>query len=193
MSRFRTILAGAAVAVVAVALPALPAHAHDSLIGSDPASGSALDAAPEQIVLEFSGNLMTLGDSSAAVVVSDSEGRDWAESAPVVEGREATIALADGMPADDYEVAWQVVSEDGHPISGVVTFTVEGAPQPTEDEPATDAETDAPTEEPATQDDVVEEDSDNDEGGVGWALPLILGAVVLVTLAVILIRRRKTA
>src|SRR5690606_30308963 len=128
MSRFSMLLAGAVVAVAAVAVPAAPAFAHDSIVGSDPAPGDRLESPPEAVSLQFSGDLLQLGDASTIVIVADAQGHDWVESPPVVDGSTLTATLSDGMPAAGYEIRWQVVSQDGHPISGVVPFTVAGGP-----------------------------------------------------------------
>ena len=49
------------------------------------------------------------------------------------------------MPDAGYEMRWRVVSADGHPISGIIPFTVgDGEPLVREAAPATDAPADAP-------------------------------------------------
>ncbi len=126
MSPVRAFAGGMAVAAVAFFATALPASAHDELISSDPAADARLDTGPEHITLQFSGELLTLDDSlsGAVVLVVDDEGRDWADGAPVVQGGTVVVDLAPDLPEAGYQVRWQVVSEDGHPISGVVPFTV---------------------------------------------------------------------
>ncbi|QEE62084.1 copper resistance protein CopC [Salinibacterium sp. dk2585] len=187
LSRLGALAAGAALALATVAAPAVPAAAHDSLIGSDPAAGAVLQEAPEQIVLDFSGNLMTLGGSSTLVVVADAEGHDWVESAPVVEGSRVTVPLADGMPGGTYEVSWQVVSEDGHPRSEVFSFTVDAPAAPSE-EPADEEPTSAPSAEPEVEDEAPADDSAGLSAGVIAVIVVIAAAVIAVV--VIVMRRR---
>ena len=124
MSRVRVLAAGMAVGVIAALASALPSSAHDQLIASSPSAGERLDAAPEGVSLEFSGQLLVLDGAGALVMVVDPAGRDWLEGAPVVEGHMVTAALAPGMPEAGYEIRWRVVSSDGHPISGVIPFTI---------------------------------------------------------------------
>lgn len=126
MSPFRRIAVGLAVAAVAVFAIAAPASAHDSLVHSTPGAEERLDAAPENIVLTFSGELLVLGDSTlgAVVLVMDEAGRDWATGDVEVSGNTVTASVEEGMPDAGYQVRWQVVSEDGHPISGIVPFTI---------------------------------------------------------------------
>lgn len=203
MSRFKLML-GAAVVVAAVALSPMPAYAHDSIVGSDPAPGAALEVAPEQVMLEFSGQLLELGDSGAFVIVADvadADDRDWVASPPVIDGRSVTAELTEGMPAGAYEVRWQVVSQDGHPISGVVPFTVTvGQPMP---EQSTGAE---PPADPPVAEDTADESADDSVGADQTegeeedqsVMPVILialvgAALLAAALAVILfMRSRKT-
>ncbi|WES64995.1 copper resistance protein CopC [Microbacter sp. GSS18] len=113
--------AGAALAAAFALGTAAPASAHDDLVRSDPAEDAALAAAPAEVTLEFSDEVLTIG---AVIVVADASGADWVDGE--LEVREGTVVahLADGMPDAGYEVRWRVVSADGHPISGLIPFTV---------------------------------------------------------------------
>lgn len=105
---------------------ATSASAHDELLASSPSPGERLAAAPTEVRLEFSADVLTIG---AAVIVADASGRDWVVGEPQLEGGAVSVVLDEGMPAAGYEVRWRVVSSDGHPISGLVPFTVgEGEP-----------------------------------------------------------------
>lgn len=126
MSPVRQWAVGVTVAAVAILATALPASAHDALVHSTPQADERLTAAPENIVLTFSGELLTLGDSTtgAVVLVLDENGHDWAGDDVEVAGNTVTVGVDPGMPDAGYQVRWQVVSEDGHPISGIVPFTI---------------------------------------------------------------------
>lgn len=126
MPRSRPLVAGLAGAVVAMLATAAPASAHDKLISSDPAADQRLAEAPSAVTLTFSADVLDMG---AAVVVSDADGTDWVSAAPAVDGPTVTAVLDPGMPEAGYEIRWRVVSSDGHPITGLVPFTVgDGAP-----------------------------------------------------------------
>ncbi len=118
LSRFGVAVALAAAAALSAAVPA---SAHDDLVRSDPAEDAALAAAPAQVTLEFTDEVLTVG---AVIVVVDASGADWVEGD--LEIREGTVVapLEKGMPDAGYEVRWRVVSADGHPISGLIPFTV---------------------------------------------------------------------
>lgn len=113
-------------AAVLVLLSAPAASAHDDLATSDPSQGQRLEAAPKTVTLTFTADVLDVG---TAVVVRDGTGQDWAASAPTVRSATVTVPLRSGMPDGGYEVRWRVVSSDGHPISGIVPFTVgDGTP-----------------------------------------------------------------
>ncbi|WP_226533121.1 copper resistance CopC family protein [Microbacterium paraoxydans] len=126
MSPVRRIAAGLTLAAIATLAIATPASAHDQLVSSSPAADEQLAAAPEEITMSFSGELLVLDDSltGAVVMVVDATGKDWVSGDVTVAGRTVTATLEAGMPVAGYQVRWQVVSEDGHPIAGVIPFTV---------------------------------------------------------------------
>ncbi|MCK0110611.1 copper resistance protein CopC [Ornithinimicrobium sp. F0845] len=143
-------------------LLALPASAHDTLTDSSPSEGEVLQEVPTELRLTFSGEISDLG---VQFVVTGPEGRDVVQGTPTVDGTAVTQALAEELADGDYEAAWRVTSSDGHPISGIITFTIEagsanetatGTPEPTAaptteasttEAPTTDA---SPTEDPTT-------------------------------------------
>ncbi|MFJ6748033.1 copper resistance CopC/CopD family protein [Streptomyces sp. NPDC091266] len=107
---------------------AAPASAHAALTGSNPAQGSVVDRAPEQVSLTFSEGV-ALGDDSIRVLdpqgkrVDRGKLRNLCSGSTVKYGAGLPPGLADGT----YTVAWQAVSADSHPVSGAFTFSV-GAP-----------------------------------------------------------------
>lgn len=123
---FRRIGAVLALTAVAVFATTAPASAHDQLISSTPGDGEQLATAPEDVVLTFSGNLIVLDSSlsGAVVMVVDESGSDWVSGDLDVQANIVTAQLKPGMPIAGYQVRWQVISEDGHPISGVIPFTI---------------------------------------------------------------------
>ncbi|MDH6179858.1 methionine-rich copper-binding protein CopC [Microbacteriaceae bacterium SG_E_30_P1] len=117
----RLLLSGAAL-VAALCLVGVPAaHAHDDLVSSSPSEGESLAEAPTEIRLEFTTDVMEIG---ALVLVVDADGTDWVSSASTVDGPFVVTTLDQGMPVAGYEVRWRVIGEDGHPISGVIPFTI---------------------------------------------------------------------
>jgi methionine-rich copper-binding protein CopC len=129
-SRVAALVAVILVAFAVLAVPASPALAHDELIGSDPAPGAEVDALPTALTLTFSGAIAT--DAGASVVeVTDAEGTSLTDGEPSAQDNVLTQPLV-GEASGAVKVLWKVVSSDGHPISGELSFTVAGAPMPSE-------------------------------------------------------------
>lgn len=191
MSPARRFAVGMAVAAVAVFATAVPASAHDSLVHSTPEADESLATAPESITLTYSGELLVLGDSTqgAVVLVIDESGRDWATGDVEVSGNTVTATVEPGMPDAGYQVRWQVVSEDGHPISGIVPFTIGDAEPMTATQAPTDA--DAPSYVP----DASDQSTDETDGGLRLLLVGGAGAAIAVVTLVLyrILRRPKTA
>ncbi|MEU9577845.1 copper resistance CopC/CopD family protein [Streptomyces chilikensis] len=128
-TRTARVLALLLLAVTALLLAgAGPASAHAALTGSDPRQGAVVEQAPEQVTLTFSEKVAVSADS---VRVLDPKGNrvDTGE-APSVGGTTLKAELTPGLPEGTFTVAYQVVSEDSHPVSGAYTFSV-GAPSKT--------------------------------------------------------------
>lgn len=182
-------------AVVAVlALPA-PALAHDQLVGSAPADGEVVAGSPTQIVLTFSAAVLEI---APAILVRDSAGSTVLETVPLVEGADVRARLPLPLGPGAYSVSWRVVSQDGHPIEGTVSFTVAGAAgtaaddaAPADDDAAPAGSADDPTAQP---------DADDPAAQAAPSRAVPPAAVVALTLgvlatagavAILLLRRRR--
>jgi copper resistance protein C len=168
LSTLLRLLTAALVAVVTLLLGASPALAHTRLVSSDPADGASLSTAPEAVSLTFSENIKA-EFATVSVVGPDGTNHQTGE-----------LSAADGVvrtavsplgPAGRYEISYRVVSDDGHPVQGVVAFTLTtpgpaAAPSPAAAAPAT------------TQVDPQAGAQQDDRGSAAWLW--IVGAVVLV-------------
>ena len=122
-------LVAAALAALALVLGvAAPAAAHAELVGSDPAEGAVVETAPSTVTLSFNEAVRL---TSQEIAVYDAEGDPVASTAGA-NGDDVTIALpgAADLPDGTYVVSWNVLSDDGHPVAGALTFSV-GAPSVT--------------------------------------------------------------
>lgn len=101
---------------------ASPASAHAQLTGTDPTDGALLQQAPEQITLSFNEPVRL---TSQEISVYDADGGLVAASARTSD-TDVVIELEDpvAMERGTFVVGWFVVSADGHPISGSLTFSV---------------------------------------------------------------------
>ncbi len=196
--RLRTAVLAAAALTFAAGIAfagASPAFAHDELLGSSPEPGQVLDAAPAELSLEFSNDIIEVG---TAVEVVDHHGGEVAVGEPVVVGPRVTASLPSDLEGD-YQVRWRAVSSDGHPIEGTIDFGV-GAD-------ATGVWTEeAPHDAPANEGEQADEGEDAGEAGDaeetassgpdGWAVAgfVVGGLGVLALIAAVIVNAmRKSA
>lgn len=188
MSPLRRSAVGLALAAVAVFASAVPASAHDQLVSSTPGDGEQLASAPSTVSMTFSGELLVLDSelTGAVVLVVDESGTDWVSGPVTVAGNTVTAPVDPEMPVAGYQVRWQVVSEDGHPISGVIPFTIGDAePMPIGATPAGDG----PADGAATTGSTPAADQIADEtGGATRVLLVGAGGAAVAALAFVLYR-----
>ncbi|WP_210650424.1 copper resistance protein CopC [Nocardioides sp. SYSU D00065] len=124
-SRATSLAAAALVALALVLLGSAPASAHAELVETDPAEGAVVETAPDTVTLTFN---ETVRLTSQEIAVYDAQGRA-VESSAGAHGTEVRVDLpgAAGLGDGTYVVSWNVLSSDGHPVSGALTFAV-GAP-----------------------------------------------------------------
>ncbi len=110
-------------AVALVALFAVPAsaHAHASLVASDPADGAVVATAPDSVALDFGGTVVA-GSGTVQVFGPTGERVETGDPAPA-KGAKVSQAF-DGSTTGTYGVSYRVSSEDGHVINGSFTFSV---------------------------------------------------------------------
>ena len=163
-----TVLAG-----LALLLGAAPALAHTRLQSSNPTDGASLDTAPQQVSLTFNEE-MTPDFSTITVVGPD--GNHYETGNVSADGGTVSRSVLALGPAGQYTIGYRVVSADGHPVSGEVSFTLTTAGQAsTAPAPATSAAAAAPAAAPAP---AAAAPADDHGGTPVW--PWIVGAVVLV-------------
>lgn len=121
----RPMLLGVLAALVVLVLGTGPAAAHSDLRSSDPADGASLATAPTSVSFTFNEDLLAQGN--AVTLTEVATGARLAVGPVQVEGPTVTVGWPDESPAGQYRAAYRVVSADGHPISGSITFTVQAA------------------------------------------------------------------
>ncbi|MGW2094719.1 copper resistance CopC family protein [Promicromonospora sukumoe] len=185
----------------ALLLVAGPASAHDQLLSSDPKDGATLDEQPTSIGLTFSSAPL---DTGIEVALTGPDGTSAKGYDITVDDEVVTAQLPEDLPPGKYDVAWHVVSSDGHPIDGEFTYVVEGEPEPTatptdeptlgaSDEPEMSTQEAAPVDEPADEASTPTElaGSGDGSGPSGLAVAGGILAAVLVVLGVVVMMRRK--
>ncbi|SEC64381.1 copper transport protein [Nocardioides exalbidus] len=115
----------ALVACACVLLGSAPASAHAELVGTDPAEGAVVATAPGSVSLTFNEPVRL---TSQEVAVYDAEG-DPVDSSAGANGDVVTVTLPGAADLADgtYVVSWNVLSDDGHPVAGALTFSI-GSP-----------------------------------------------------------------
>jgi methionine-rich copper-binding protein CopC len=109
-----------------VAITAAPsAGAHASYSDSNPKTGSTLSKLPKLVWVEFDGNLITIADKKTNfLTVKNSKGKELSNGKPFVGGARISVNIKDRSATGAIKVSWRVVSEDGHPVTSSLTFTV---------------------------------------------------------------------
>ncbi|MFD3453978.1 copper resistance CopC/CopD family protein [Streptomyces sp. NPDC058691] len=109
---------------------AAPASAHAALVKTEPAQGSVVKTAPQQVRLTFSEGVLLASDA-VRVLGPDGKRADSGAASNGGEGSDtAVVALRPGLGNGTYTVAWKAVSADSHPVAGAFVFSV-GAPSKT--------------------------------------------------------------
>lgn len=93
--------------------------AHASLIASTPTAGTVLPQAPASVRLTFNEPVSPL---VFKIIQPDGSVKDIAQTEALPAGLEVLLPVLDQQGA--YGLSWRVVSADGHPVGGTVTFSV---------------------------------------------------------------------
>ena len=104
---------------------AFPAKGHDLLIDIEPAVAAVITEGDFVAKLTFNNPLLVVaGETNAELATKLVGSADWVNHEIEITGQVlfAQVRLSE---SGDYELRWQVVSSDGHPISGDSTFSLE--------------------------------------------------------------------
>jgi methionine-rich copper-binding protein CopC len=123
-SQLRALLLGMLLVVGLPVAAAGTASAHVRFVSISPAVNATLTKAPKAVVVTFD-NTLTPGLS--VVTVKSPIGANVSQGKATEAGPVVTQALLPDLPGGMYTIAWKVVSDDGHPVSGRSSFTVQTA------------------------------------------------------------------
>ena len=177
-------------AVVLVIVPASGAAGHAGLASSSPEDGAALEIAPDEVVLTFTEELLS---DLVEISVLD------ADDNPVVitevpqtppPGTDVKVPWPADLPPGEYSVAFRVVSADGHPVTGRVTFSYaqqsaipeEPSASPVVDEPSIQPEVTTEETPEVTFEEIVPAEGEPEGSLIG---PLLIAGAVIVGVGVI--------
>jgi methionine-rich copper-binding protein CopC len=161
---------------------AAPTLAHAKLVESQPAGGSVLEEAPEQLRLRFD-EPVRIEESPEPepspldpLQVYSEEGSRVDRNDTRVDARSPNVLVVGlkELPDGVYGVDWNVTSSDGHVLDGTFGFTVERAARPAQDD--------------------AEGSRVAGEEGSGWVVTMTVAAASLIVVggvgAVLALRRR---
>jgi copper resistance protein C len=186
-----------------LALTASPAAAHARLTGSTPAAGSVVDEVPNSVTLEFNEPVEA---EFGQLQVSGPDGARLDETPPTAEGTTVTSEIGTATSAGMHTIAFRVISADGHPVEGELTYEVSEAaaaaaqqdaapaeePEPAEPTEPVPAETSAPEPTEDTADLSDTEETAAASGGGAPILPVALVALLGLVVAGALFARRRS-
>ena len=115
------------IVLITTALVLVPswAEAHGQFVSSNPKAGSIVTKMPKIAWVEFNGNLITIaGKQTNFLSVKNSKGKELSVGKAFVNGARVSVNIKDQSATGKIKVSWRVVSEDGHPVSSSLTFTV---------------------------------------------------------------------
>ncbi|MFF4778384.1 copper resistance CopC family protein [Microtetraspora fusca] len=200
MRRLLTVLLLACAALLGVAAPA---QAHNVLVGSDPKDGAQVSTAPERITLKFD---QPVRRDFARIAVTGPDGAEYAQGEIATKGNDVSVGLAPLGPAGAYTIGYRVVSNDGHPVTGTITFTLTAAgpaagqsspsaePTPSPSAASTPAAGDplppAAGGEPGSAASAADLAAQSSSGGWVWGL-LVVAAALLALSAYVLVRHDR--
>ena len=172
----RTVAAVTLGLLALVGLSVAPASAHSKLVSSSPVDGATLDAPPTSVSFTFDEPLLP---GTETISINDENGNVIATQSASPDG--ATISVT--WPADAgtgvFQVAYRVVSGDGHPVTGAITLTIISAP-------TSSISTAAPAADPAAE----AEPARGIAGGL--VVTIALGVLILVVVAAVTLWRRRS-
>jgi len=102
---------------------AAPAAAHTALVSSTPEQGQEVDRLPAMVTLTFTEEV----EEPIYVSVTGPDGANLAAGDPQRDGATVSqdlVASTGQEQPGTYTVAYRVVSDDGHPVSDELTFTL---------------------------------------------------------------------
>jgi copper transport protein len=100
---------------------------HAALLRSTPAAGAKLDAPPREIRLLFSEEVVpSLSQITLIGPLDDSTTLRVSNDPHDVHALVGVVPPAKGPMGGAYKVYWRVISADGHPVDGEISFTVAG-------------------------------------------------------------------
>lgn len=149
------------------------AFAHAGVISSNPAEGQVLTEMPKEISITFSDDLLEVADKEINTLkLTRYDGPAVLLEKSEVNGNVLTASVTAGdFQPGLYEIAYRVISADGHEVSDLITFSLNSTPG-------------------------VDVTSETIEVGTSWAIPLPIALALALVIAIggfFLFERRRSS
>jgi copper resistance protein C len=151
-----------------------PAHAHVTLVESDPAADAQLGHTPPGITLVFAGDL----EPRATVTVIGPDGTEQQSGTAIVAGSTVIQRISDLGGRGQYSLSYSVKSTDGHKIEGEQRFAV-GEPVVPAEEPTGRSTLSPEGSDGSTTEPVESSAAADDDGSGSTVVWVVVGAGVL--------------
>ena len=106
-----------------------PALAHTSLELSTPSNNQSIEFMPTDLSATFDEDLIEIeGEVVNTLELQSADGTNYLLSAATIAGPVVSAKVGDAeYPAGNYLLKYRVVSADGHPVSGEISFSTQSA------------------------------------------------------------------
>ena len=186
------------------------AFAHTGLESSSPQNGETISEEIQQIILTFETKI----EQTSTIRLKSADGTEIPVKDITINDKQMVGNLEAPLDHGDYQVLWNIIGADGHPIEGTFTFNVnkpnteedsnlEGANTPSQSENNSDV-TDNPSTNQTVADEetpkIISDTSDETQTDASssqqsqlpsYLIPVIIGILVIVIAASFILMKRK--
>ncbi len=124
MRRGPALLLAIGLGLTAVLAIAAPASAHNQIVSSTPSPNETLTALPTRFAIDTNNVLLDIGGTGRgfAFEIQDSHGKFYEDGCVSIVDDDMFTTARLGAPGS-YTIIFQIVSADGHTVSGTIPFT----------------------------------------------------------------------
>ena len=182
------------------------AFAHTGLESSSPQNGETISEEILQIILTFE----TKVEQTSTLQLKSADGIEILVKDIIIKDKQMVASLESPLDHGDYQVLWNIIGADGHPIEGTFTFSVNRPNMeentPSEPENKTDDIDNSSTNQTVVDEEIPEQNKVISENSVklqsevsssqqsqlpAYLIPFIIGILVIVIAASFILMKRK--
>ncbi|WP_068674017.1 copper resistance protein CopC [Oceanobacillus sp. Castelsardo] len=160
--------------------------AHSHLSGSNPADGDIITEPLSEIVLEFDGAI----EQGSFMDVTTTDGKDVELQELMIDEGTLTGTVVEPLTNGEYQVNWNIISADGHPLEGEFSFTVNSA-VPESEEEVSEAPVETEKTEIGDTTETAEQTTDDEESSSMTTILIVILIVIVIVGFIFLIKRKK--